>query len=154
MGHAPLSRQRVPMFHHPHSKRLLPFPISKLEQTSFNLKPLTLVLSQQAVPKCPSPAFLLTSFRYWYKVSPEPSLRQAEELQLPQHVFITCFRCVLQTSDHLSGLLWTDSSRFISHRGVSCGKTQDKVLSLIHKPYSSENYRYAQSCSSSMAKGG
>ncbi|KAK4826482.1 hypothetical protein QYF61_009478 [Mycteria americana] len=64
---------------------------SSLNLPSFSLKPLLLVLSQQA---------LLKILKGCYKVSPEPSLLQAEQPPLSQPFFIGE---VLQPSDHLRG---------------------------------------------------
>ncbi|KAK4810670.1 hypothetical protein QYF61_007470 [Mycteria americana] len=64
---------------------------SSLNLPSLSLKPLLLVLSQQA---------LLKILEGCYKVSPEPSLLQAEQPQLSQPVFVGE---VLQPSDHFCG---------------------------------------------------
>ncbi|KAK4818202.1 hypothetical protein QYF61_008586 [Mycteria americana] len=65
---------------------------SSLNLPSLSLKPLILVLSQQA---------LLKILEGCYKVSPQPSLLQAEQLQLSQPVLIGE---VLQPLDHFHGL--------------------------------------------------
>ncbi|KAK4820994.1 hypothetical protein QYF61_009460 [Mycteria americana] len=67
------------------------FLISSLNLPSFSLKPLHLVLSQQA---------LLKILRGWNKVSLQPSLLQAEQPQLSQPVLVAE---VLQPSDHFCG---------------------------------------------------
>jgi len=51
------SGEPVPVFHHPHGKKIF-FVISSLNVPSFNLKPLLLVLSQQALLKRFSPSLL------------------------------------------------------------------------------------------------
>ena len=73
------------------------FLTSSLNLPSFSLKPLPLVLSQQALLKCLSPSFLQAPFKYW-KVSPGPSLLQAEQPQLSQPFLVAE---VFQPSDHL-----------------------------------------------------
>lgn len=67
-----------------------------------------------------SPAFFSGPFRYWKGNLRSPwSLLQAELPQLSWFVFIGL---VLQPSDHLSGLLWTQSDRFLSLCWVLCSR--------------------------------
>jgi len=96
-----LSGQSVPVYHHPHGKKFL--LISSLNLPSLSLKPLLLVLSQQVLLKKIFPVFPI-GFRQvlkgCYKVSPRPSLLQAEQSQLSQTFLIGK---VFQPSDHLCG---------------------------------------------------
>ena len=87
---------------------------SSLNLPSLSLKPLLLVLLQQALLKIFSQSFLvglLQVLKGCYKVSPQPSLLQAEQPQLSQPFLIGE---VLQPSDHLCGLLWTHSNSSMS----------------------------------------
>jgi len=80
------------------------FLISQLNLPSFSLEPFPLVLSLHPLVKSPSPPFLLapSSTGSCSKVTPEPSLLQTDQPQLPQLVPVGE---VLQPSDHLRGLL-------------------------------------------------
>jgi len=90
------------------------FLISHLNLPSFSLQPFPLVLSLHTLVKSPSPSFLWAppGTGSCSKVTPEPSVLQAEQPQLPQPVFVAE---VLQPSDHLRGLLWTRSNTSMSY---------------------------------------
>lgn len=92
------------------------FLVSDLILTSSSLKQfktVPLVLSLQDLLEGLS--MLLINLFYvvedYNKVSPEPSLLPAEQIQLLQPIFITE---VLQTSDHPHDLLWTSFNRAMS----------------------------------------
>jgi len=79
------------------------FLISNINLTSLNLTPLPLVLSLHALVKSPAPAFLIGTLQVLNgcnKVSPQPSVLQAEQPQLLQSALIGE---VLQPSDHFCG---------------------------------------------------
>jgi len=83
--------------------------ISNLNLPSFSLEPFPLVPSLHTLVQSPSPPFPQAppGTGSCSKVTPEPSLLQAEEPQLPQPVLRGE---VLQPSDHLRGLLWPHSN--------------------------------------------
>ncbi|KAK4815434.1 hypothetical protein QYF61_002649, partial [Mycteria americana] len=79
------------------------FLLSNLNLSSFSSKPLPLVLSLEALVKSLSPVFLISPLyvlKGCSKISPEPSLLQAEQPQLSQPFFIGQ---VFQPSDHFHG---------------------------------------------------
>jgi len=78
------------------------FLISHLNLPSFSLQLFRLVLSLHTLVKSPSPSFLQTpsGTGSCSEVTPEPSLLQSEQPQLPQPVLVGE---VLQPSDHLRG---------------------------------------------------
>ena len=92
------------------------FLISNLNLSCCSLKPLLLVLSLHALVKSPSPPLSQapSGTGSCSTVSPEPSLLQAEQPQLPQPVLIAEG---FQPSDHCWGLLWPCSN---SSRSVLC----------------------------------
>jgi len=106
-----LSGQPVPVPHHPHYKNFL---ISSLNLPSFSLKPLRLVLLQQALLKSLSSSFLQTppGTGSCSKVTPEPFPLQAEQPQLSQF-FLPAEG--FQPSGHGCGLLGpcSNSSRSV-----------------------------------------
>ena len=87
--------------------------ISNINLPSFSLQPFPLVLSLHTLVKSPSPSFLSapSGTGSCSKVTPEPSLLQAEQPQLPQPVLVGE---VLQPSDNLRGLLWPCSNPSMS----------------------------------------
>ena len=107
-----LSGQPVPVSHHPHGKKCLPYIQSK--STFFEFKTITLSPIATGSAKefvtifLVSPLYVLKGRS---KVSPEPSLLQAEQPQLSQPFHIGE---LFQPSDHCCGLLWTCSNRSVS----------------------------------------
>ena len=111
-GISHLHGQPGPVPHHPQRKPFLPSISSESPLLQF-----------KAIPPCPIatgpaknsvPSFLTSSFyrlKGRDKVSPEPSLLQAEQPQLSQPV-ITAE--VLQPSAHFGGLLWPHSNGSVS----------------------------------------
>ncbi|KAK4813670.1 hypothetical protein QYF61_017637, partial [Mycteria americana] len=91
------SGQPVPVPHHPHSEEFLPYILSK-STTLFQFKAITPCPITTSPCKKSLSSFLV--LEGCYKVSPEPSLLQAEQPQLSQPVFIGE---VLQPSHHLRG---------------------------------------------------
>jgi len=89
------------------------FLISHLNLPSFSLKPLSPVLSLHGLVKVPLQLSCrpLQVLEGCSKVSPQPSLLQAEQPQLSQP-FLTAE--VLQPSDNFCGLLWIHSNRTTS----------------------------------------
>jgi len=107
-----LSGQTVPVFHHSHGKKFLPYIWSKSTFPWFKAItpcPVTTGLAKTIFPIFPiSPLQVLERCS---KVSLEPSLLQAEQTQLFQSFLLGE---VFHPSDHFCGFLWTCSDRSMS----------------------------------------
>ena len=71
------------------------FLVSILNLSSLSLKPFSLVLSQRAPAKETVPIFLIAPLSILtghYEISPEPSLLQAEQSQLPKGAIFSTWR--------------------------------------------------------------
>jgi len=103
------------------------FLLSNLNLSSFSFKPLPLVLSLQAIVRSPSPTLSQTpsGTGSCSKVSPQPSLLQAEQPQLSQP-FLTAEG--FHPSGYCCGLLSTCSSRSVS---CLCWVRQNRKCSRI-----------------------
>ena len=100
------------MSHPSHCKKCLPYIQSKF--TLFWFKTITPCPITTGPAKKLAPIFLTSPLQVLegsIKVSPEPSLLQAEQPQLSQPFLVAE---VLQPSDHFCGLLWTRSNRSMS----------------------------------------
>ena len=114
------------------------FLISSLNLPSFSLKPSPLVLSLHALVKSPSPALLQQVLESCSKVSPQPSLLQAEQPHLSQP-FLTAEG--FQPSHHCWGPKNEMSHASLPPEKILCGWIihDDAALRESHRAHNRQN---------------